>query len=53
LAHNVGTEVERAYRRGDMFEKRRKLMEQWVAFCMSPPATAQEPGKVVGIRGRA
>ena len=29
LAHEVGNEVERAYRRGDAFEKRRKLMEQW------------------------
>lgn len=29
LAHEVGNEVERAYRRGDALEKRRKLMEQW------------------------
>ena len=33
LAHSVGNEVEQAYRRTDLFEKRRKLMEAWAAFC--------------------
>ena len=32
LAHNVGNAVERAYRRTDMFEKRRQLMADWTAF---------------------
>ena len=32
LAHTVGDEVERAYRRTDMFAKRRTLMEQWSKF---------------------
>ena len=32
LAHIVGDETERAYRRGDALEKRRKLMEGWAAF---------------------
>jgi integrase len=32
LAHSVGNAVEQAYRRGDMFEKRRKLMQAWGAF---------------------
>jgi integrase len=32
LAHAVGTEVERAYRRSDAREKRRKLMEEWVDY---------------------
>lgn len=32
LAHNVGSEVERAYRRGDMLEKRRAMMAAWVRF---------------------
>lgn len=35
LAHTVGDKVEAAYRRGDLFEKRRKLMEEWTAFCTS------------------
>ena len=33
LAHAVGNKVEAAYRRGDLFEKRRALMQQWGAFC--------------------
>jgi integrase len=33
LAHLVGNEVERAYQRGDLFEKRRKLMEGWADYC--------------------
>lgn len=32
LAHNVGSEVERAYRRGDMVEKRRAMMADWAQF---------------------
>jgi integrase len=42
LAHSVGSEAERAYRRGPMFDKRRKLMEQWAAFATSPPAARAE-----------
>ena len=33
LAHAVGDAVERAYRRGDALQKRRKLMDAWAAFC--------------------
>jgi integrase len=33
LAHVVGDETERAYRRGDALEKRRKLMDAWAAYC--------------------
>lgn len=32
LAHRVGSEVERAYRRGDMVEKRRAMMADWAKF---------------------
>ncbi len=35
LAHTVGDATERAYRRGDALEKRRRLMEDWTAFCGS------------------
>lgn len=38
LAHIVGDETERAYDRGDLFEKRRKLMDAWAAFATSDPA---------------
>lgn len=33
LAHLIGNEVERAYRRGDALEKRRKLMDAWSGYC--------------------
>jgi integrase len=33
LAHAVGSAVEQAYRRSDMFQKRRQLAEQWATFC--------------------
>lgn len=32
LTHNVGSAVERAYRRGDMIEKRRAMMADWAQF---------------------
>jgi integrase len=40
LAHSVGSAVEKAYRRGDMFAKRRKLLEAWTAYCTSPKPAA-------------
>ncbi|WP_233850434.1 tyrosine-type recombinase/integrase [Paraburkholderia sp. HD33-4] len=33
LAHAIGNKVEAAYRRGDLFEKRRRLMNEWARFC--------------------
>jgi integrase len=33
LAHAIPSGVERAYRRGDLFAKRRALMTDWAAFC--------------------
>ncbi|MDQ0470787.1 integrase [Labrys wisconsinensis] len=33
LAHIVGDQTERAYRRGDALEKRRRLMDAWAAYC--------------------
>jgi integrase len=36
LAHAIGNGVEAAYRRGDLFEKRTRLMAEWAAFCASP-----------------
>src|SRR5262249_11413558 len=49
LAHAIPGKVEKAYRRGDLFEKRRKLMEAWAEFC-AKPATS---GKVVAIGRRS
>lgn len=39
LAHTIGSKVEAAYRRGDLFHKRIALMEQWAAFCGSKQTT--------------
>lgn len=33
LAHKIPGKVEGAYRRGDLFEKRRLLMDDWATFC--------------------
>jgi integrase len=43
LAHRVGNQVELAYKRSDLFEKRRKLMAQWALFVCSPPKGAVLP----------
>ena len=46
LAHTVSSKVEAAYRRGDLFEKRRHLMEAWERYCES------ERGKVLSFPER-
>ncbi len=33
LAHALPDKAEAAYRRGDMLENRRRLVEVWAAFC--------------------
>jgi integrase len=50
LAHTVGDKVENAYRRTDLFEKRRRLMVDWAQYCASVPATGS---KVVPMRSNA
>jgi integrase len=45
LAHSLGNAVEAAYRRGDLFEKRRLLMEDWAAY-----ATRLTTNNVVQLR---
>jgi integrase len=52
LAHAIGNAVERAYRRTDLFDKRRKLMDAWAKYCITPPARATtDKGKVVALHG--
>jgi integrase len=48
LAHAVGDKVEAAYRRGDLFEKRRDLADAWAAYCAGSVG-----GKVVQLRAPA
>lgn len=38
LAHSLGNDVEAAYRRGDLLEKRRALMDDWAAYATTKPA---------------
>jgi integrase len=45
LAHVVGDETERAYRRGDALEKRRKLMIAWANYC-----EPKKPGNVLELK---
>jgi integrase len=45
LAHAIPNAVEAAYRRGDLFERRRRLMGAWAEFC------AKTDAKVVALRG--
>lgn len=40
LAHTIENKVERAYRRGDLFDKRRRLMDDWAAYCTPPGVSA-------------
>ena len=46
LAHTIPSATERAYRRGDLFAKRARLMEEWAAYC----SNGEPAGDVVGIR---
>jgi integrase len=48
LAHAIGNAVEAAYRRGDLLEKRRQLMQAWASYCAAPAA-----GNVVALRKQA
>ena len=41
LAHTVGDKVEAAYRRGDLFDKRRAMMDQWASVCAMPAKGAK------------
>jgi integrase len=47
LAHTVSDKVEAAYRRGDLFEKRRALMDVWARYCAEPQSG--RGGTVVAI----
>src|SRR5262249_35638252 len=46
LAHVVGNKVEEAYQRGDLFEKRRRLMDAWAEYC----STVTGKGEVVQLQ---
>jgi integrase len=47
LAHTISSKAEAAYRRGDLFEKRKSLMSDWESFCASSSGAEQ---KIISIR---
>jgi len=51
LAHAVPSAVEAAYRRGDLFEKRKAMMNDWAAYVQGRPA--QDGDNVVSLRAQA
>lgn len=50
LAHAVGDKVEAAYRRGDLFERRRRIMAEWAKFCAIPKEVRE--GDVAPLRAK-
>jgi integrase len=52
MGHQVGTQVERAYRRTDVLDKRRQLMEAWGHWC-EPNVARQDYGEPFGNRTAA
>ena len=51
LAHTIGNATEAAYRRGELLEKRRRLMREWERYCSRPAVTKDE--NIVAIQGGA
>jgi integrase len=56
LAHAIGSKVEAAYRRGDLYAKRCRLMADWASYCTSPARTGavipiNQPKLAQPIRG--
>ena len=51
LAHAVGSQVERSYRRTSLFDHRARLMETWAEHCTAAPAVEPKLAPVVPIRG--
>jgi integrase len=47
LAHVVGDKTVTAYQRGDLIDRRRRLMDQWAEFCGRVPSRT---GEVVTLR---
>jgi integrase len=50
LGHVNGDRVEASYQRGDLFEKRRRLMDAWAAHCAKPAAASGEVVTTIGRR---
>jgi integrase len=51
MGHQVGGQVERVYRRTDLLDHRRRLMDAWAAYCSTPDAG--QIAKVVALRDKS
>jgi integrase len=51
LAHVVGSDVERAYRRGDMLDRRRAMAEAWARFLTGGKAASVVPFPMREVSG--
>jgi hypothetical protein len=51
LSHVQGDALERAYQRGDILDKRRRLMQEWADYCQH--GDQQQADNVVAIRALA
>jgi integrase len=51
IGHKVGDDTVQAYDRGDLFEKRRRLMKDWAIHWSSQPRKTGKVGNVTNIRG--
>jgi len=50
LAHKIKDKTNAAYARGDLFEKRRKLMAAWAGYCTSPPPSSDRVVPISQVR---
>ena len=50
MGHQVGSQVERAYRRTDVLQMRRKLADAWAAFCSAPNTGKHQ--NVISLQGK-
>lgn len=48
LAHSIGDKVEAAYRRGDLFEKRRRMMADWAKYL----SKVDKPAQVIDLQSK-
>ena len=48
LAHTLGDKVEAAYNRGDLFAKRKQLMDAWARYCATPAPVKSDNVRAIG-----
>jgi integrase len=51
LAHVISDKVEAAYRRGDLFEKRQRLLDDWAKYCITPTTHTADNNMVANRSG--